>query len=80
MRELGWMAESRSREAWSQTSFICASIINSNPFRSGEPISPQEINPFLAKQAKSQASESSDERIKIPVSLFARAIVAAHTQ
>lgn len=44
------MAEGRLRAQWEQTAALGAWIINSNPFRSGKPISPADLNPYRRRQ------------------------------
>jgi hypothetical protein len=40
------MAEARGRDNWAHTSAMLAFICNSNPFRSGRPVTPASLNPW----------------------------------
>jgi len=46
------MGEARGRSEWNQTSLLCAMIVNSNPFRSGGPISPDKFNPYKTQEVR----------------------------
>lgn len=50
------MAEGRRKEQWSHTSALIAALINSNPFRTGPPVSPDKFNPYAEPDRRS-ASE-----------------------
>ena len=51
LRELFWMAEGRSRDAWNRTSLLCALIANAhrNP-KKGSAFKPANFHPYAAKQ------------------------------
>lgn len=69
MRLLREWDEVRQREAWAHTSWVCAAIANTNPFRKeGAPaISPDDFNPFeLAKKRKPEKQKS----IRVPTSVL----------
>lgn len=43
------MARGRAAAAWEQTSLLCAVLVNANPFREGEPVSPAVFNPYASE-------------------------------
>jgi hypothetical protein len=43
------MAEGRLRAEWGQTSLTVAALVNSNPFRKGPPVTPDQFNPYAPK-------------------------------
>lgn len=45
------MAEGRRRAEWDQTALLCAVSVNSNPFRKGQPVKPEQFNPYHRKAA-----------------------------
>ena len=57
------MDEARGRADWSQTSMVCAAIVNANPFRKGAAVSPDRFNPYAKLDGKT--SDDSDA-IKMP--------------
>ena len=46
LRELAWMARGRDEAEWGRAAFLCATLVNANPFREGEPVSPSLFNPY----------------------------------
>ena len=50
------MAEAASEVQWMHTSVLQATIINSNPFRSGKAVSASELNPHYAKHNQKLAN------------------------
>jgi len=48
------MDEARSRVQWIHTSSILAQIINSNPFREGEAVTPESQNPWAAVERREE--------------------------
>lgn len=43
------MAEGRRKEAWTHTSLLLATLINGNPYIDGDPVSPDDLNPYAPK-------------------------------
>lgn len=43
------MDEAHERADWERASLVAAMIANANPFRSGKPITPNDLNPFSPK-------------------------------
>ena len=60
------MDEARSRDRWGRHSILLATVINSNPFRSGKPVSADELNPY----AGARATAKRDEPVRMPFGVF----------
>lgn len=41
------MANGREGCTWNHTSHILAALVNNNPFREGEPLTPRQLNPYI---------------------------------
>jgi hypothetical protein len=55
------MSTSRLRSEWDQSSLIVAAIINSNPYRKGSAVQPDQFNPYR----KAPAARKPDITISI---------------
>ena len=44
------MAEAADRAQWNHTSYILATLINANPFFTGQPVMPAAMNPYTAAE------------------------------
>jgi hypothetical protein len=61
------MIDGKRREQWSHTSHLIAALVNSNPFRKGEPVSPDTFNPYAQEKEQPAGKE---EAIKMPLKML----------
>ena len=55
------LARRRAEEReWERTSWLCAAVVNSNPFRDGPPVTPDECNPMKAESQGPAATSGID--------------------
>lgn len=45
-RQLEAMVLARRRVEWERTAWLCHVIVNANPFREGDPVTPAQCNPL----------------------------------
>lgn len=50
------MDEARGRDEWGRFSVLLATIVNSNPFRSGPPVEAAELSPYKSEAKRSMKS------------------------
>lgn len=49
------MATAHRRAEWDRTAWLCATLINSNPFREGPPVTPDQCNPMVPEDQQAKA-------------------------
>jgi len=53
------MAYGRDASAWNHTSHLLAALLNSNPFREGEPFTARQLNPYAEDEPEDEGPEMS---------------------